>query len=220
MTQGPDRWTTVDRLYHAALERAFHERQAFLAEACAGDQEAPAGSRVAARAGHGGRRRLHAGSSGSGRGPGKHRRSIGADRPGWARIRSSRRSAAAGWARSYVGDEDRAARVTRRPTTWFVAACSRRRPNRIGLLADRSEPASQDVSRHIGRRAVVATGELVSDPDGDVGLGSPTRLCLPEERCHSGADRLPSGRRYPCCARATSTRCAPVTMAPEMTVGP
>jgi serine/threonine-protein kinase len=39
MTQGPDRWTTVDRLYHAALERAFHERQAFLAEACAGDQE-------------------------------------------------------------------------------------------------------------------------------------------------------------------------------------
>ena len=33
-----ERWTTVDRLFGAALERAPHERAAFLREACAGDE--------------------------------------------------------------------------------------------------------------------------------------------------------------------------------------
>jgi hypothetical protein len=39
MALSPDRWTTVDRLYHAALARPLNERMPFLAEACAGDEE-------------------------------------------------------------------------------------------------------------------------------------------------------------------------------------
>jgi serine/threonine protein kinase/dipeptidyl aminopeptidase/acylaminoacyl peptidase len=39
MTTGPDRWATVERLYHAALARPADRRAAFLAEACAGDEE-------------------------------------------------------------------------------------------------------------------------------------------------------------------------------------
>src|SRR5262245_31596821 len=35
----PDRWRQISRLYHAALERPAAERPAFLAEACAGDEE-------------------------------------------------------------------------------------------------------------------------------------------------------------------------------------
>jgi len=34
----PERWTHVERVYHAALELAEPERRAFLAEACAGDE--------------------------------------------------------------------------------------------------------------------------------------------------------------------------------------
>jgi serine/threonine protein kinase/Tol biopolymer transport system component len=37
MTRSPDRWATVERLYHGALARPAGERAAFLAEACAGD---------------------------------------------------------------------------------------------------------------------------------------------------------------------------------------
>lgn len=33
----PFRWSEVERLYHAALERSVAERAAFLVEACAGD---------------------------------------------------------------------------------------------------------------------------------------------------------------------------------------
>jgi Tol biopolymer transport system component len=33
----PERWATVERLYHEALTRSANERQGFLAEACAGD---------------------------------------------------------------------------------------------------------------------------------------------------------------------------------------
>src|SRR5262245_39765239 len=32
------RWSDVERLYHAALARPVHERAAFVADACAGDQ--------------------------------------------------------------------------------------------------------------------------------------------------------------------------------------
>jgi len=39
MTTSPDRWATVERLYHAALARPLNERVAYLAEACAGDEE-------------------------------------------------------------------------------------------------------------------------------------------------------------------------------------
>ena len=39
MTTSPDRWATVERLYHAALARPVDERAAFLAEACGGDEE-------------------------------------------------------------------------------------------------------------------------------------------------------------------------------------
>src|SRR5262245_23871058 len=39
MTTSPDRWATVERLYHAALEPPLEARPAFLAEACIGDQE-------------------------------------------------------------------------------------------------------------------------------------------------------------------------------------
>src|SRR5438309_1223618 len=35
----PDRWRQIDRLLEAALERPSEQRAAFLAEACAGDQE-------------------------------------------------------------------------------------------------------------------------------------------------------------------------------------
>jgi len=38
MTTSPDRWATVERLYHAALTRPIEERAAYLAEACAGDE--------------------------------------------------------------------------------------------------------------------------------------------------------------------------------------
>jgi len=34
-----DRWKQIERLYHAALEREADEREAFLAEACAGDED-------------------------------------------------------------------------------------------------------------------------------------------------------------------------------------
>jgi hypothetical protein len=37
MAPGPDRWATVERLYHEALTRPVGGRSAFLAEACAGD---------------------------------------------------------------------------------------------------------------------------------------------------------------------------------------
>jgi Tol biopolymer transport system component len=39
MKMAPDRWAQVERLYHAALTRPLQERAAFLAEACAGDEE-------------------------------------------------------------------------------------------------------------------------------------------------------------------------------------
>src|SRR5262245_66381723 len=39
MTTSPDRWATVERLYHAALALPVEERTAFLAEACVGDEE-------------------------------------------------------------------------------------------------------------------------------------------------------------------------------------
>jgi eukaryotic-like serine/threonine-protein kinase len=39
MAQSPDRWATVERLYHAALMRPAEGRAAFLAEACGGDEE-------------------------------------------------------------------------------------------------------------------------------------------------------------------------------------
>jgi len=39
MTATPDRWATVERLYHAALARPVEERTAYLAEACVGDEE-------------------------------------------------------------------------------------------------------------------------------------------------------------------------------------
>jgi eukaryotic-like serine/threonine-protein kinase len=39
MTTSPERWATVERLYHAALARAADTRAEFLADACAGDQE-------------------------------------------------------------------------------------------------------------------------------------------------------------------------------------
>jgi serine/threonine protein kinase len=38
MTTSPDRWGTVERVYHAALARPVDERAVFLAEACAGDE--------------------------------------------------------------------------------------------------------------------------------------------------------------------------------------
>src|SRR5262245_54898310 len=39
MALSPDRWDAVERLYHAVLARPVSERAAFLAEACAGDEE-------------------------------------------------------------------------------------------------------------------------------------------------------------------------------------
>jgi eukaryotic-like serine/threonine-protein kinase len=38
MITRPDRWNTVEGLYHAALARPVDERATFLAEACAGDE--------------------------------------------------------------------------------------------------------------------------------------------------------------------------------------
>jgi eukaryotic-like serine/threonine-protein kinase len=35
----PDRWEQIERLYHAALERGPDAREAFLDEACAGDED-------------------------------------------------------------------------------------------------------------------------------------------------------------------------------------
>src|SRR5262245_31872192 len=34
-----DRWEQIERLYHAALERGPDAREAFLGEACAGDED-------------------------------------------------------------------------------------------------------------------------------------------------------------------------------------
>ncbi len=34
----PNRWAQIEQLYHAALEREVHERERYLAEACAGDE--------------------------------------------------------------------------------------------------------------------------------------------------------------------------------------
>jgi eukaryotic-like serine/threonine-protein kinase len=39
MTQSPERWATIERLYHAALARPIDQRAAFLADSCAGDEE-------------------------------------------------------------------------------------------------------------------------------------------------------------------------------------
>jgi eukaryotic-like serine/threonine-protein kinase len=38
MTTGPDRWGTIERLYHAALAQPADRRAVYLAEACAGDE--------------------------------------------------------------------------------------------------------------------------------------------------------------------------------------
>src|SRR5262245_25962488 len=35
----PDRWEQIERLYHSALEREAGERESFLDQACAGDDE-------------------------------------------------------------------------------------------------------------------------------------------------------------------------------------
>src|SRR5262249_15486731 len=37
----PERWKTVERIFHAALERGQHERAAFLDSSCAADSESP-----------------------------------------------------------------------------------------------------------------------------------------------------------------------------------
>ena len=34
----PERWQQIDHLFHSALEREFAERDAFLAQACIGDE--------------------------------------------------------------------------------------------------------------------------------------------------------------------------------------
>ena len=39
MTTSPNRWATVERLYHAARARTVDQRAAFVADACAGDEE-------------------------------------------------------------------------------------------------------------------------------------------------------------------------------------
>jgi serine/threonine protein kinase len=39
MAESPTRWGTIERLYHGALARSVNERAAFLAEACAGDEQ-------------------------------------------------------------------------------------------------------------------------------------------------------------------------------------
>jgi hypothetical protein len=39
MTTSPDRWATVERLYHAERARTVDQRAAFVADACAGDEE-------------------------------------------------------------------------------------------------------------------------------------------------------------------------------------
>ena len=39
MGLSPDRWNAVERLYHAALARPVEGRAAYLAEACADDEE-------------------------------------------------------------------------------------------------------------------------------------------------------------------------------------
>jgi len=39
MTASPERWATVERLYHAALARPVDARAAFVADACEGDQD-------------------------------------------------------------------------------------------------------------------------------------------------------------------------------------
>ena len=43
MAPGPDRWATVERLYHEALTRPVGGRSAFLAEACAAHDKKPCG---------------------------------------------------------------------------------------------------------------------------------------------------------------------------------
>jgi len=39
MAESPTRWGTIERLYHSALARSVNERAAFLAEACAGNEQ-------------------------------------------------------------------------------------------------------------------------------------------------------------------------------------
>ena len=39
MTRDKERWRQVETLYHAALEHESGAREAFLAQACAGDEE-------------------------------------------------------------------------------------------------------------------------------------------------------------------------------------
>src|SRR5262245_65702657 len=39
MALSPDQWATAERLYHAALAQPMDARAAFLAKACAGDEE-------------------------------------------------------------------------------------------------------------------------------------------------------------------------------------
>ena len=60
----------------------------------------------------------------------------------------------------------------------------------------------------------------LSDVDGDAELDSPTRPGWPAERCRSDADRQPSARICPCCARATSRECGRATRVPETTASP
>jgi hypothetical protein len=38
MTAGPDRWDSIERLYHSALAHPVDRRAAYLAAACAGDE--------------------------------------------------------------------------------------------------------------------------------------------------------------------------------------
>jgi hypothetical protein len=35
----PERWRQIEQMYHSAAERPQDQRQAFLAEACGGDEE-------------------------------------------------------------------------------------------------------------------------------------------------------------------------------------
>src|SRR4029434_5905556 len=75
----PGRWATVERLYHAALAQTADKRPAYLAEACAGDEqlrrevESLLAQDVSADAG------LTGGAVGAAAGPGRHIRPSGVD---------------------------------------------------------------------------------------------------------------------------------------------
>ena len=217
MTTSSDRWATVERVYHAALAQSVETRAAFLAEACANDEEL----------------RLQVESLLAQDASADAVLTRGAVVAAAALVTDIGRSVLTG--RRLAGyqiltplgaggmGEVYRARDTRLGREVAIKVLPRAFTADAGRLArfEREARVLASLTIHTSRRFTdLKTGRLKASPTHRWGpaLAGPskrstrrnrsarsaTRLCWRAGQCRSGADTPPFARRYPCCARATS----------------